>query len=338
MLATRACRRRTAFAVTGFRAASPPGRVSALAVALTLVATAAAAAPGAFNKTAPANGAVGQSLTPTASWGSSSGAVYYEICIDTVSNSACDTTWSNVGPFTSITSPVTLDFSTTYYWQVRARDALGGTTYANSGTWWSFTVGGSTQQPAAFGKVSPASGATGLGSALTLSWGAAAGATSYEVCVDATNDNACSTTWRSAWTSASIGLSGLTAGTYYWQVRALNSTGTTYADGNAWWAFTVASTTQPPAAFGKLSPSNGVTGQGSTVTLSWSALPDAGYWVCWDTTNNNTCDGSWWPNGGGAARALTGLPAGTYYWQVRAQQSSGIVDADNGTWWSFTVR
>ena len=227
--------------------------------------------------------------------------------------------------------------SGTYYWQVRAQQP-SGMTDANGGTWWSFTVGGPANPPAAFVKRSPANGTTGLGSALTLSWGTATGATAYEVCVDTTNDNACGTTWRAAWTSASVQLSGLAAGTYYWQVRALNSSGTTYGDGNSWWAFSVSASTLPQQAFGKLSPANGIAGQGSTVTLNWSALPDAGYWVCWDTTNNNTCDASWWPNGGGTARALTSLPPGTYYWQVRAQQSSGIVDTDGGQWWTFTVR
>jgi hypothetical protein len=290
--------------------------------------------PSTFGKVSPANGVTGQGSAVTLTWSALSDAGYW-VCWDTTNNNACDGSWwpNGGGAARALTGLP----AGTYYWQVRAQTA-SGMSDANSGTWWSFTVGGQAPAPSAFGKASPANGAAGLGSALTLSWGAAAGAASYEVCVDTTNDNACSTTWRSAWTSASAALSGLTAGTYYWQVRALNASGTTYADGNNWWAFTVATSTQPPAAFGKLSPVNGVTGQGSTVTVSWSGLPDAGYWVCWDTTNNNTCDGAWWPNGGITARALTGLPAGTYYWQIRAQQSSRILDADNGTWWSFTVR
>jgi hypothetical protein len=93
-----------------------------------------------------------------------------------------------------------------------------------------------------------------------------------------------------------------------------------------------------PALFGKLAPVNGALDLPSTVTLQWSAVADAGYWVCWDTTNDNTCGGTWWPNGGGAARVVTGLAPGTYYWQVLAQRSSGMVAADNGTWFTFTVR
>ncbi|MBC6939501.1 MAG: hypothetical protein D8M55_01030 [Chloroflexi bacterium] len=38
--------------------------------------------------------------------------------------------------------------------------------------------------------------------------------------------------------NTSIGITGLAAETtYYWQVRAVNSTGATMADGNAWWSF-----------------------------------------------------------------------------------------------------
>ena len=259
----------------------------------------------------------------------------YWVCWDTTNNNSCDAPWWPNGGGAGRT--LTGLASGTYYWQVKAQTARG-ITEADGGTWRSFTVGGSTQAPAAFSKLSPATGATGLGSGLTLAWGTASGATAYEICVDTTNDNGCSTTWRSAWTSTSVGLSGLAAGTYYWQVRALNSGGTTYADGNSWRSFAVSGSTQPPQPLGKLSPTNGLTGQASTVMLSWSALSDAGYWVCWDTTNNNSCDGPWWPNGGGAGRTLTGLASGTYYWQVKAQTARGITEADGGTWWSFTVR
>jgi len=146
----------------------------------------------------------------------------------------------------------------------------------------------------------------GAAGALTLSWGASANAASYEVCVDASDDGACGSTWQPAGAATTLAQSGLAAGTYYWQVRAVNVTGTTYADGGAWWSFAVVA--RPPL-FGKLTPSNGVSGLASSVTLTWSSLADAGYMVCWDTTNNNACDGAWWPMGN-AGRTLTGLANG----------------------------
>jgi len=97
-----------------------------------------AAAPGAFNKTSPANGASAQKLTPTLSWGASSGATSYEACLDTVNNGVCDGTWTSLGTSRSATGS-NLTAKTTYYWQVRAVGA-GGTTNANASTWWSFTT------------------------------------------------------------------------------------------------------------------------------------------------------------------------------------------------------
>jgi RHS repeat-associated protein len=121
----------------------------------------------------------------------------------------------------------------------------------------------------------------------------------------------------------------IVSGVYSWQVRTEG--GGIEADHGAWHAFTVSTA----ALFSKQAPGNGATGLGSTVTLQWGAVPDEGYAVCWDTTNNDTCDGAWWPNGGATARVLEGLSAGTYYWQVRT--AGNAVLADNGAWHHFTV-
>jgi predicted phage tail protein len=288
-------------------------------------------APPTFTKLTPANGASGLSGSVTLTWSALTDAGYW-VCWDTTNNNTCDGTWwPNGGGAARALSGLA---NGTYYWQARAQTA-SGTFDADDGVWWSFTVGGPPQPPGAFGKVAPASGASGLAGSLTLTWGSSASAASYELCVDTTNDGACSTSWQASGATTSFGLSGLAAGTYYWQVRAVNVTGTTAADGGTWWSFSVSAT---PPLFGKLAPANGATDLGSAVTLSWSALTDAGYWVCWDTTNNGACDGPWWPNGAGTSRALSGLAPGTYYWQILAQRTSGTVAADNGTWWTFTVR
>jgi hypothetical protein len=94
--------------------------------------------PGAFNKLSPVDGAYGPAAGLTLSWESISGADAYEYCYDTTNNDLCDGSWVDMGLATSAAISG-LNVSTTYYWQVRATNAVG-TTYANggagTGTWW----------------------------------------------------------------------------------------------------------------------------------------------------------------------------------------------------------
>ena len=167
----------------------------------------------------------------------------------------------------------------TYYWQVRAING-GGTQYGNGSynQWWSFTV---ANVPGAFSKVSPANGNTNVSPNPTLSWGASSGATLYEYCINTTTT---CTTRVSIGTNLSVALSGLIPNTYYWQVRASNVGGTTYANGisTATWSFVV----RPlPGAFSKISPVNGATGQPTNPTLTWQASAGAtSYGYCINTT------------------------------------------------------
>ncbi len=92
--------------------------------------------PGVFAKVAPANGASGQSLSPTLTWGASNGAASYEYCVDTTANAACDTSWTATTIERALSGLTT---GTTYTWQVRAVNG-SGTTLADGGLWWSFTT------------------------------------------------------------------------------------------------------------------------------------------------------------------------------------------------------
>jgi hypothetical protein len=200
--------------------------------------------PTAFNKTGPANGATNQPLNPTLTWGASTGASGYEYCYDTSNDNACSG-WTNNGTSTSKALSGLSQF-TTYYWHVRALNTYG-TRYANgsSTAFWSFTTGG---VPGAFNKTSPANGATNQSLSPTLQWGASSGAASYEYCYDISNDNACSG-WTNVGNSTSAPLSGLYPGaTCYWQVRAINSEGTTYANGSstAYWSFKIKGIVEHP--------------------------------------------------------------------------------------------
>jgi hypothetical protein len=320
------------------------------------------AAPGAFIKSSPASAATGIAFTPTLSWEISSGAIGYEYCFDTTNDSACSGPWISTGTNTSVTLSG-LGASTTYYWQVRAVTS-GGTTYANdlpypppesTGVWWNFTT--LVAPPGVFAKIAPVNAATSIAINPTLSWGASSGAASYEYCYDTTHDNICGGTWINTGTNTSAALTGLSTNTtYYWQVRAINLTGTTYANDlpypppgsvGTWWSFTTIII--PPGAFSKNAPVNSATGIIINPTLSWgTSSAAASYEYCIDTTNDSACNATWISTGANASVALSGLSYNTsYYWQVRAVNSSGTTYANNtlpypppgstGIWWSFTT-
>jgi hypothetical protein len=93
--------------------------------------------------------------------------------------------------------------------------------------------------PTDFNKTSPSNAATDVTPNLVLSWGASTGADSYEYCVDTINNNVCDSNWISAGVKTSVSPTGLkTKTTYYWQSRAVNTGGTTYADASTWESFT----------------------------------------------------------------------------------------------------
>jgi serine protease len=94
-------------------------------------------APGAFNKTSPANASTRVRRPVTLTWAASTGATNYQYCIDTSNDNAC--TANNWVTVTARSASPTLNGGVTYYWQVRAVNA-GGTTNANNGTWWRFST------------------------------------------------------------------------------------------------------------------------------------------------------------------------------------------------------
>ena len=208
--------------------------------------------PVAFTKSSPADGATDQTTSVTLAWNASSGATSYEACYDITNDNACSS-WVNNGSSTSMQIS-NLTNGTTYYWHVRALNATG-TAYSNASStaFWSFTTAALPPPPVPpldFTKSSPGNGATDQATSVTLAWSASSGATSYEGCYDTTNDNACSS-WVNNGSSTSMPISNLaTSTTYYWHVRALNATGTTYsnASSTAFWSFTTSALPPPPPA------------------------------------------------------------------------------------------
>jgi hypothetical protein len=190
--------------------------------------------------------------------------------------------------------------------------------------------------PGTFGKIAPANGAL-VQTSMTLSWGASAGADTYDYCIDAINDNFCNNGWMSAGANTSVLALFITDSTFYWQVRARNISGTTVADGGAWWTLRISS---PPRAFFKTAPLNGVTTLSTTPILDWDAsVGMTRYDYCVDAILNNSCDNGWFSNGLATSVAAGSFsPGATLEWQIRAVNGIGVTTADGGTWWRFTIR
>ena len=197
-----------------------------------------------------------------------------------------------------------------------------------------------SSKPGVFGKHNPANAATGIDTSVTLKWGSGTNATSYQYCIDTSNNDACSGSWINTGTNRTVKLTGLTYNkTYYWEVRAVDSAGKTYADDKTWWSFTT--NIAKPGTFGKSSPANKATGSSIYTTLTWTASSQADkYQYCIDTTNNNSCgSGDWISTGTDLKAKLTGLSHDkVYYWAVRAINGAGKTYADGNTWWSFKTK
>ena len=72
-------------------------------------------------------------------------------------------------------------------------------------------------------------------------WEASPLAASHQYRYDTSNNDACDSNWVSAGSATSATITGLHGYTmYFWQVRAVNASGTTHANGavTAFWCFT----------------------------------------------------------------------------------------------------
>lgn len=263
--------------------------------------------------------------TPTFTWTPVNGAAKYRLQVSIAANFS--STYDSVDTNNTTFTPTKKYANNTYYWRVAIIDADGKVGPYNNAT---LIL---DPYPAAFGKLSPANGATNQPSDLSLTWESSSGATSYEYCIDTSNDNACAGTWVSTGLTPGVSLTGLSAATYYWQVRAKNSYGNTLADAGTWWSFTVPA---GPAAFSKTSPVSAAMSPLEGTILRWgTTTPVDRYEYCVDTTNNGLCDTEWISTDTNTQIGIDIPAEGKYFWQVRAIKGITTTYANGGTWWQF---
>lgn len=278
-----------------------------------------------FTKTAPVNNATNQPVIATLSWQTNADAnAGYKYCI--VPDGAQCINWLST---TATSVQVALEPKTTYQWQVRAYNTSGAYIEADNTAFWKF----STIQIAAFGKVSPVSGATNQPNVTTLQWGANPDATGgYKYCISVLNTPC--TTWVQANTN-SVQLLLNPQTTYQWQVRAYNTAGNfVEANSGVWWTFTTVNI----SGFSKTSPANLATNLAPNVTLQWQTTPNAvKYQYCVSETGTACTWTDANPVTATSAQVILN-PKKNYTWQVRAVDSGGnLLEANNSTTWSFST-
>jgi phosphodiesterase/alkaline phosphatase D-like protein len=248
-----------------------------------------------------------------ANWNASTGATDYYLDVSTSSTfSTYVFNNYNVGNYTAITV-TPLSAGTTYYYRVRAYNSSG--TSGNSGTITVATLSASPAAPVATAATSVTS------SSFQANWNASTGATDYYLDVS-TSSTFSSYVYNNYEVGNYIGITvnGLSAGTtYYYRVRAYNSSGTSGNSGT----ITVATLSAAPAA-PVATAATSVTS--SSFQANWNASTGAtDYYI--DVSTSSTFSTYVIDNyevGNYIGITFTGLsPGTTYYYRVRAYNSSG---------------
>ena len=278
--------------------------------------------PSAFGKSAPANGAKAQSLSPTLSWAGSSGATSYEYCYDIVDNGSCDTSWiSATGTTASLSG---LDNNTTYYWQARAINATG-TTYANSNVWWSFST-----QLAPPALLVPVNGGSLLNLRPMLSWNMVTGASNYTVQISKYgNFSSLQLNVTTTGTSYTVSSDYPAITNFFWRVRTNGFNGP-----SAWSEVHTFATANPPSIPVLSLPANKSLTTNYTPTLHWkpvtaplgTAFDHYRVQLATDVSFNSPLvdDSSITDITASELVLSSSLPSNsTYYWRVSAYNSNG---------------
>ncbi len=295
---------------TAASAALPPPTV------VTTAASVITSSSGTINGTANPNGAA---TTAWFEWGTSN-------TLSTFTATAAQSVGSGttaVGVSSNLTG---LTSGTIYYYRVAGQNSNGTSKDAIL----SFTTAASAppQPPAAPALSSPANGATGLATSLTLSWNASTGATSYRLQVSTSSAFTTTVVDQSGLSGTSSLVSGLLTGTtYYWRVNASNSGGA-----SAWSATWSYATALPVlAAPTPSTPANGATNQSVSPTLTWQPVTGAtSYHVQVSTSSAFTTTAVDLSGITSTSSSVSGLANNSsYYWRVCASNTGSTSPYSN---------
>ncbi|MBM4176054.1 MAG: T9SS type A sorting domain-containing protein [Ignavibacteria bacterium] len=347
---------------TGNYTVTNPGVLNKLKMTITYNLT-GASVPSAPTLLSPANGSTNQSKTPTLSWDASSGATSYRLQVATDSLFSSIIFNDSTIATTSKQLP-TLNANTKYFWRVNAKNSAGTSAYS---TIWNFTtaaeIGWCNLQWPQSGTITQGGDYSVYAQiwidGVTPGTGQGAGVSAW-IGYNTTNTNP--NTWTN-WISASYNSSGpqtnndeymadigssLTAGTYYYASRfqyqsgeykygGYSATGGHYWDGTTNVSGVLTVNPSAPSSPTLLSPTNGATGQSTTLTLSWNASSGASTYRLQVATDNGFSNIIFNDSTiSGTSQQISSLSAGTtYYWRVNAKNAGGT--SSYSSIWNFTT-
>jgi hypothetical protein len=270
----------------------------------------------------PADGATVSSTSVTFQWSSSSGATNYWLAVIRASDNSVIINKA-VGNVTTDTETGFPNDATAYKWVVAAGNSAG---WGEASTVRRFTNGSAISNPAAPSLISPVDLANISSPSVTFQWSASSGATNYWLAVVKASDN-------SVIINKAVG--NVTTDTetafpndgslYQWVIAAGNSAG--WSGPSTVRRFFNGMLNTPPQPPNLISPVNGASISGASVTFQWSASSGAtNYWLAVVKAS----DGSVIVNkavGNVTSVVETGFPNnGTQY--------KWVVAAGNGAGWS----
>ncbi|PKP01145.1 MAG: hypothetical protein CVU11_16125 [Bacteroidetes bacterium HGW-Bacteroidetes-6] len=230
-----------------------------------------------------------------------------------------------------------LYFGKTYYWHVRARNAVDTSEWSGV---WNYTTADYVVLS------SPTDGLTNVSTSGTiLDWAPHVGVDFYQLQIDTTNlfNSISLITLDKAYINSSNGNSDtyqttgplLSNQIYFWRVRAINA-----VDTSGWTvrSFNTGSgTILLPAVPTLVSPANTATGQAVALMLDWNTSANATSYE-YEYADNASFFSSVSGTTTNTYANISGLnaPGITYYWRVRSKNGTSIY-SDYSSVWSFTT-